>query len=57
MILEQTVMADTSSQLAFSAVIAEQITRLIVVQEYGAERLFVSHAQGLGSVTPALCQH
>jgi hypothetical protein len=52
MILEQAVVSDASSEPAFSAVAAEQISRLILVQEYGAERLFVSHAQGFGSAMP-----
>lgn len=52
MMLEQAAMADTSSDPDFSIVASEQISRLIVVQEYGAERLFVSHSQGLGSTIP-----
>lgn len=52
MILDQAIMADTSSDPAFSVVARQQISRLIVVKEYGAERLFVSHDQGLGSANP-----
>lgn len=55
MILDQAIMTDSSSDPAFSMVEAEQITRLIVVKEYGSERLFVSHDQGLGSAIPLSC--
>lgn len=55
MILDQAIMTDSSSDPAFSMVEAEHITRLIVVKEYGSERLFVSHDQGLGSAIPPSC--
>jgi hypothetical protein len=49
MILEQASLADASTEPDFSSVSAQQISRLIEVQEYGAERIFVSHTRGLGS--------
>lgn len=52
MMLEQGAALDAFSEPEFLLVTADQISRLIVVEEHGAERLFVSHMQGLGSVMP-----